>query len=441
MTVPPKHGRPGAGDAIVCVMPRTSREWAGAAAMWITAAGWCAAGERLLGAGWVLTPDRIATAEETLGFTATEQVGTVDGGRAARGPGGRRRLRVPEEVKTGAKDLRRWRAARRYRRAWHDRSGPWDDRDVRFVWQHHDLFHRTGEALAGRLSCPVVSYVHAPQVWEAERWGTRRPGWGHLFERVGERPQLEASDLVACVSDEVAAELGRFGVPDQRIVVAPMAVDADRVRPGIAGDLRQRLRLGEGPLIGWTGSFRRFHGLEIAIDAFAEVARSCPAARLVLVGDGSERAALEARVAERGLGDSVVFTGRIGHLDIAPYLAAMDISVVTARAGEQFHYSPLKLREYLAAGSAVVAPSIGEVARVVDDGHTGLLYQAGDVRGLAATIVALCRDGDRRRQLGTAGRKWLVQHGTWEVQVERVLAALDDHGPRPGGGGRTGPGA
>jgi glycosyltransferase involved in cell wall biosynthesis len=406
-----------AGDrSVVCVMPRTSREWANAAAMWITAAGWCAAAQRMLGAGWVLTPDRIATPDETLGFTAADGPAGSGGGGAGR---------VPEVVKTGVKDVRRWRAARSSQQAWGTRSGPWEGTDVAFVWQHHDLFHRTGEVLARRLSRPVVSYVHAPQVWEADRWGTRRPGWGRALERAGERPQLVASDVVACVSDEVAAELGRLGVPDDRIVVAPMAVDAERFRPGIDGDVRTRLGLGSGPVIGWTGSFRRFHGVELAIDAFARVVERCPSARLVLVGDGSERRALEERVAGHGLGHAVVFTGRIGHLDMPPYLAAMDVALVTARAGEQFHYSPLKLREYLAASAAVVAPAIGEVARVVADGQTGLLVLPGDDDALARAVVRLCDDGELRERLGRAGREWLVEHGTWEVQLARVLDALE----------------
>ena len=90
---------------------------------------------------------------------------------------------------------------------------------------------RAGAPLALRHRCPLVSYVHAPQVWEAAQWGVRRPGWGRLVERYGERPQLVASDVVAVVSDEVAAQVARLGVDERRILVSPMAVDARAIRP------------------------------------------------------------------------------------------------------------------------------------------------------------------------------------------------------------------
>ncbi len=410
-------------ESIVCVMPRTSTEWAGAAAMWITAAGWAAAAERVLGAGWVVTPDCIATPAQTLRFTEPRPApaSTVEGAGAGRAAQVARR--VPTVAVTGAKDARRLVAARQFARA--DLHGPWEATDVRFVWQHHDLFHRTGERLAGRLGCPIVSYVHAPQVWEASKWGVARPGWGPLLERYGERPQLLASDVVACVSDEVAAELMRLGVEPARIVVAPMAVDPDRFNAAVDGDeVRRRFGLGESFVVGWTGSFRQFHGLEGALDAFVVVQQARPDAKLLLVGDGAERSKLEAQARQLGIEAAVVFTGSVGAADIPRYVAAMDAALVVAREGEQFHYSPLKLREYLACGVPVVGPRLGEVARLLGDEQLGRLYRPGDPVELADQIVGLIDDDGERARLARAGSEWVSAHGTWDAQLELVLATL-----------------
>jgi len=396
----------------VFVMPRRSTEWADAPAMWITAAGWAAAARDRYGAAWVVTPDAVATPETALGYTR----------HAAATPAARRgRSWIPTEARTAVKDALRWRAARRFRAP---EGGPWTGTDVELVWQHHDLFHRGGEDLARGRGCPLVSYVHAPQVWEAAKWGVRRPGWGRALERFGEVPQLLRSDVVACVSDEVAAELARLGVDEHRILVSPMAVDAGRFDPAVSSaDLRTELGVDGCTVIGWTGSFRRFHGLDGALDAFRIAHAQRPRLRLLLVGDGAERSRMTELATQLGVGDAVVFTGAVGHEEIPRYVRAMDIAVVVARADEDFHYSPLKMREYMAAAVPVVAPRLGEVPRVLTDGTDGLLYAAGDATGLAERLVRLDDDPALRERVGRAGLEVVLRTGTWAVQLDRLVTS------------------
>ena len=223
-------------------------------------------------------------------------------------------------VRTGIKDARRARDARRFRDV--GERAEWRQVDLEFVWQQHDLFHDAGRPLARRRGCPLVTFVHAGQVSEATTWGVRRPGWGHLLERVGERPQLRTSDVVACVSDEVAADVARLGADEDRIVVTPTAVDADRFTPLVSGaDVRARFGLDGKFVVGWTGSFRRFHALEVAIEAFATVLQRAPGCRLLLVGDGPERRHLEDVAISHGVLDAVVFAGVVPHDELPEYLA------------------------------------------------------------------------------------------------------------------------
>jgi glycosyltransferase involved in cell wall biosynthesis len=394
----------------VFVMPRKSTEWADAPAMWITAAGWARAAQRRFGHAWVVTRDRIASPDETIGFTQPR----------TRVQAAHRKIPAPEVIRIGAKDLLRARAARD-----RDDTGEradWNGVDLAFVWQHHDLFHTAGEPLARRHGVPLVSYVHAPQVWESARWGIRRPGWGAFMERHGERPQLLRSDVVACVSQEVATEVLRLGVEEHRVLVSPMAVDADRFSPAASGyEVRRRFGLGESFVIGWTGSFRRFHGLELAIQAFAVLHQASPESRLLLVGDGAERSAIELLAQELSVGDAVVFAGAVNHEELPAYVAAMDATVVTARVGEAFHYSPLKLREYLAAARPVVAPRVGDIARTLKNDLDALLYEPGDVAGLAEGLRSLHDNPALRSRLGSAGRTLMERTGTWDVQLGLLL--------------------
>jgi glycosyltransferase involved in cell wall biosynthesis len=293
------------------------------------------------------------------------------------------------------------------------------------VWQHHDLFHKTGIGIAQRHGCPLVSYVHAPQVWEAQRWGVRRPGWAHALERLGERPQLLASDVVACVSDEAAhAAHERLGVPADRLIVSPMAVDTDRFNPSVSGhDVRVRLELDDSFVVGWIGTFRRFHALEYLVDAFVRLHAHDDRARLLLVGRGSTQDDIEAFVRARGVTDAVRFAGAIHHLEMPSYIAAMDVAVVSALPDSTFHYSPQKLREYLACARPVVAPRVGEVPRSVQDGVQALLHAPGDPDDLAGKISHLADDPAFAKQLGVEGRRHIVQTATWQVRLEELLSS------------------
>jgi glycosyltransferase involved in cell wall biosynthesis len=399
-------------SSAVFVMPRRTTEWGDAAALWVTVAGWSAAARERYGAAWVVTPDVVGTPEVALGATD----------RAA-APVATRRTRdlVPPVVRTALKDVHRRRVARRFAVP---AAGPWWGGRVEFVWQHHDLFHRAGEALADAAGCPLVSYVHAPQVWEAAKWGTRRPGWARWLERHGERPQLQRSDVVLCVSEEVAAATVLLGVDEARVLVSPMAVDPARFAATVSGaEVRARYGLDGCTVVGWTGSFRRFHGLEVLVEAFRIAHEARPRLRLMLVGEGPRRGETEALATRLGLGGAVVFTGAVPHRRVPEHVRAMDVAVVVARAGEDFHYSPLKMREYMAAGVPVVAPRLGEVDRSLDDGVDGALYDAGDVAALARHLVHLHDDPALRATIGTNGRSAVHRTGTWAVQLEGLVTS------------------
>jgi glycosyltransferase involved in cell wall biosynthesis len=401
------------------VMPSPSAGQSGPVAVWITAAGWAAAARRLCGSAWVLTPHGVFSPEEAAALAT----------RPTLAPAGRRRWRrfVPLTLRTAAKDVLQIRKARRYRRAALD--GPWNGHNLAFVWQRHDLFHTAGFELARARGVPLVLFVDAPLVWEARKWGVRRPGWGKLLELTGERRQLRSADLVACVSDEVAEELKTRGVPPGRIIVTPCSVDLEAFTPEVSGEsVRRRFGLEGKFVVGWLGSFRRFHGMELALQAASLIQDRLPDLALLLVGDGPERPVMERLAKDLGL-RNVAFTGTVAYSDVAGHIGAMDVSLVLDRGEQGFHYSPLKLREYMACGRAVIGPRVGELDRLLTDGVDGLLVEPGDSEALAGAIENLHGDPERRRLLGSAARAKVAEEWSWDRQLERVFEALGDAGP------------
>jgi glycosyltransferase involved in cell wall biosynthesis len=413
----------GGPDGAVFVVTRSTRGQTGPVGMWMMAAGWAAAGESIFGRSWLITEEGVLAPPEARALAS--RTGLSSGASSSW------KRRIPTVVKTAMKDGRDLLRARRFARSLP--AGEWESaRQIAFVWQRHDLFQKAGHILARRLRAPLALCVDAPVVWEARRWGVRRPGWGWLLERFGENPLLRSADLVLAVSDEVAAQVRERGVPPERILVTPNGVDIHVFTPEADGEsVRRRHDLADRFVVGWIGGFHKFHGLDLAIEVAASLQETIPELTLLLVGDGVERHRLEERVADLGL-DNVVFTGTVGHSEIPAHIGAMDVALVLSPGDGRFHYSPLKLREYMACARPVVASRAGELAAFITEGADGLLVEPGSVEELASAVRTLHDSPELRASLGAAGRDKMVREGSWERQVERTYEKLAQIGARAG---------
>jgi glycosyltransferase involved in cell wall biosynthesis len=387
----------------------------GPIASWITLAGWAGAAEARYGQAWMVTPEGVLTPGEALGLASRS---TRSGSSV---PAWRRR--IPEAIPTAVKDLRRIRENRSFRR--HLDVAPWLSTSVRFVMQLHELGCDGGIRLADALSVPSVLLVDACQVEEARSWGVRRPGWTTVAEYLGERPQLRRADVVVCVSAEVAASVARCAGRTEGVVVVPNGVDTARFAPGPADpELSARLGLDDRFVIGWSGSFRAFHALDVLVEAAELARRVTPNLSLLLVGDGLERPAVERRAAELGVPGA--FPGTVGYDQMPEYLRLMDVAVVLAPGRGSFHYSPVKLREYQACGRPIVAAASGEMGRSLHDSDDALLVPAGDSAALADAIVRLARDPAAAARLGNRARDTVVASGSWASRLELLEQNLGE---------------
>jgi len=113
----------------------------------------------------------------------------------------------------------------------------------------------------------------------------------------------------------------------------------------------------------------------------------------------------------------VIFTGRVAHAEIPHWLAAMD---VTVSPRSTFYACPLKLIEYMAAGTAVLAPHSDNILDVVEPERTALTFPPEDLEALTAALVRLTRDGDLRARLATAARADALERRTWDENARRI---------------------
>ena len=293
--------------------------------------------------------------------------------------------------------------------------------ELLFIWQYHSLFQRAGIAIADQSDSPLVLYVAAPQVWEAASWGVKRPLWGRLVERFGESPQFARADLVACLSEEVAEATVALGASSDRVIITPCTADGFRKGPSLIG-MRENLGLAETAVIGWVGSFRPFHNAEMLVRTVAKLQVERDVA-LIMIGDGPTRQVCVDLVADLDV-RRVIFTGPVRHDQIANFLAVMDVAVITSGSETRFHYSPLKLKEYLAAGKAVVAPNMGEIARLFRDGEDLLKYSAGNEPDMADAIRRILDDSDFRARLEAEGRATYDRLFTMDRQLDEIAQRL-----------------
>jgi glycosyltransferase involved in cell wall biosynthesis len=154
-------------------------------------------------------------------------------------------------------------------------------------------------------------------------------------------------------------------------------------------------RAAPGPVVGAIGRLHHQKGLDVLVRAVAGLA----GVRLVLVGDGPERGALERLGQQLGLGDRLTITGWTDNP--RSWLPALDVMALPSR----FEGLPLVLLEAMHAGLPVVSTPVGSVADALVDGETGLLVPTDDVAALQAALGTLLGDPTRRSAMGAAARE------------------------------------
>jgi glycosyltransferase involved in cell wall biosynthesis len=230
--------------------------------------------------------------------------------------------------------------------------------------------------------------------------------------------KASAARLVA-VSESARQEvLRRDGYAPDRVVVIHNGI-ARRPAPGAGPYVREQLGIGpDAPVVGTLSTLRPVKGHEVAIEAMAEITRRVPGARLVVVGEGESRPALERAAAH--LGPVVKFAGFRD--DVMPVLDAFDVLAHPSRQ-EAF---PTTLLEAMAAGVPQVATAVGGIPEIVEDGHTGLLLAPPpEPAALADRVVSLLQDPARREELAAAGRERFAERFGADGWARRLRALYD----------------
>ena len=251
---------------------------------------------------------------------------------------------------------------------------------------------------------PYVVTVHGADAY------TLRGRLGRRLKRL----VLARAAAVLPVSGDIARSLGVAGAPILR-----MGVDTAAIRAAVGR------REPEDGLLLYIGRLADKKGVDVLIEALARL----DGARLEVVGDGPDRAALAQLAARLGVADRVEFRGKLAKSEVVAALARARIAVIPSRvgAGGDMEGTPVVLCEAMAAGVPVVAPDLGGLGECIDDGVDGLLVAPGDVDALAATLDKALSGGVDLGALGRAAvatARRSLDIGAIGAEYARVLAGV-----------------
>ena len=282
--------------------------------------------------------------------------------------------------------------------------------DYDVLHAHSHLYFSTNLAALKRRfdATPLAITNHGLYSQSAPEWVFR---W---YLRTLGRATFDSADAAFCYTDEDAARLREFGVSTD-IHVVSNGIDTDRFRPdGSVSD-----RISGAPAVAFVGRLVEGKRPGDALSAIERVRETHPGARLFFVGRGPLRAALERRVAERGLGDAVTFLGEVPHEEMPGLYRGADLFVLPSRA----EGLPRTVLEALATGTPVVTSDLSQLRPIVEG--AGITVPVGDSEGFASALNELAGDPDRYTRYGTQGRERVERDHSWADTVRLTTKHLE----------------
>jgi PEP-CTERM/exosortase A-associated glycosyltransferase len=271
--------------------------------------------------------------------------------------------------------------------------------------------------IARKLGIPIVYEVRA--FWEdaaVDHESYRQNSWKYKLAKSIETWICQKTDQVIVICHGLKKDLKNRGIPSEKLTVVPNGIsvnDFKACEPD--AEYMETWKLVGKKVIGFIGSFYRYEGLDLLVDAIAHLSTTRSDITLLMIGGGEMETELKAKIKRLHLEEKVIMPGRIPHDRIPSIYALVDIMAYPRyfmRLTELV--TPLKPLEAMAMGKALVASDIGGHRELIKHGHTGLLFQAGNVYELAKALGHLLDNHNLCQELGTQGAAWVYKERSWD---------------------------
>ncbi len=307
-------------------------------------------------------------------------------------------------------------------------------------WQP-DVLHAHSPALCGLAAVragkargvPVVYEIRA--FWEDAAVGNGTGSQGSMkykLTRALENHVVQNADHVMTICKGLKGDLTARGTSPAKIGIMPNGVDL-----GLFGDppprddaLARELALGDGPVIGFIGSFYDYEGLDDLIAAMPALQARHKDARLLMVGGGPMAESLQAQAASSPAALAIRFVGRVPHTEVERYYSLCDIMAYPRKASRLTDLvTPLKPLEAMAQGKIVAASNVGGHRELMTHGETGILFAPDNPAACAEAMAQLFDDRagwdalkDRARAHVARNHDWTCNARDYRVVYQDLLA-------------------
>jgi glycosyltransferase involved in cell wall biosynthesis len=283
------------------------------------------------------------------------------------------------------------------------------------IHTHHPfILGEVGAHFAKKLGIPLVYTFHT----QFEQYAHYIPFNQDFVKMMAKQSVIAYArkcDLIICPSPQIIELLNSYGITE-RIEMLQNAIDLEPFAKGDGDAVRRHHGLSrEDKLLIYVGRMGIEKNLGFMLQAFRNVAREVPQAKLMLVGEGPELGALRDLAGSLGVGDKVIFPGRIPYERIPDYYAASCLFVMTSTT----EVKPLALLEALASSLPVVAVNACGTGDTLTHGVDGILTDL-DVNAFSTEIMALLRNDDRLTALGE-GAKATASKYSIHTTTERLV--------------------
>jgi glycosyltransferase involved in cell wall biosynthesis len=270
----------------------------------------------------------------------------------------------------------------------------------KFVFDHHDANPELYEAKFGRRGL----------LWKLMLWL--------------EKLTFRTADVSLATNESYRRiALGRGGMPPERVFVVRSGPSLERMKL-VAPD--EKLKKGKRYLVGYVGVMGRQEGIDLLLRAIKHVTGNLKRkdVHFGLVGDGTSLEEMRALARELGVADYVTFTGRVSDAEMLAMLNTADVCVNPDRANEMNDISTMnKVMEYMALGKPIVQFDLAEGRFSAQE--ASLYARRNDPRDLAAKIVELLDDPEKRKAMGAFGRRRVREALEWHYEAPKLLAAYE----------------
>ena len=309
-----------------------------------------------------------------------------------------------------------------------------------YIYERLCLGNSTAALLSAEFKVPYIVEYNGSEI--SMRRSFEDSGYVYEAEYLEtEALAFEQATIISVVSAEIRNTLVARGVDPSKILVNPNGVDLEAYAPA-RPDERDSIRASLGfdavdRVVGFTGTFGGWHGIDVLSEAIPRVCESVPNAKFLLIGDGHFKNLVDRAVTSFSLESRVISTGRVPQVQGARLLKACDIYVSPHSAhmiDSKFFGSPTKVFEYMALGGGIVASDLEQIGQVLspaltpEDASAGVavtdersvLCTPGNVGQFVQAVIALAEHPETARALGRNARQAAGAYYSWARHVTNI---------------------